>query len=103
MLWTVTIHHSTVNQLWVPCVLVKKALLKKQRFLKKGGVDIVNLLSAHNTQKIKSNCWAKNALIFILNTVYTNAKTIFSKSASKKSLSSLEFTNQSREILIKKC
>ena len=70
---------------------------------KKGGVDIVNLLSAHNTQKIKSNCWAKNALIFILNTVYTNAKTIFSKSASKKSLSSLEFTNQSRKILIKKC
>lgn len=41
----------------------------------KGGVDVVDLLSSNATTRIKSKRWPVNALVFLLDTVRTNAKT----------------------------
>ena len=37
----------------------------------KGGVDVVDLVSPHNTTKMKTRKWPVNALAFILDTVHT--------------------------------
>ena len=42
----------------------------------KGGVDIVDLLSTIRSTRIKSKRWSLNALVFVLGTCRTNAKTI---------------------------
>ena len=42
----------------------------------KGGVDIVDLLSANHSTRIKSKRWPLNTLPFVLDTCRTNAKTI---------------------------
>ena len=46
-------------------------------------------------------CWSINALNFILNTVLTNAKTSFSKSTSKVSLSLFKFKYHLPKVYIK--
>ena len=58
----------------------------------KGGVDVVNLVSSHNTTKMKTRKWLVNALAFILDTVCTNAKAIISESQSPVIQSSFDFT-----------
>ena len=58
----------------------------------KGGVDVVNLVSSHNTTKMETRKWPVNALAFILDTVRTNAKTIISESQSPVIQSSFNFT-----------
>ena len=57
-----------------------------------GGVNVVNLVSSHNTTKMKTRKWPVNALAFILDTVRTNAKTIISESQSPVIQSSFDFT-----------
>ena len=43
----------------------------------KGGVDIVDLLSSSLSTRIKSKRWTINALVFLLDTVRTNSRTIY--------------------------
>lgn len=66
----------------------------------KGGVDVVDLVSSHNTTKMKVKRWPLNALAFILDTVRTNAKTILGESANPSILSSFEFTYQLGKLLV---
>ena len=40
----------------------------------KGGVDVVDLVSTHNTTKMKNRRWPINALAFVLDIVCTSAK-----------------------------
>ena len=42
----------------------------------KGGVDVVDIVSKHNTTRIRHKRLPTNALAFVLDTVRTNAKTI---------------------------
>ena len=56
----------------------------------KGGVDVVDLLSASHSTRIKSKRWSTNAFAFILDTCRTNAKTILQDNG--KRLSNFEFT-----------
>ena len=58
----------------------------------KGGVDVVDLVSSHNTTKMKTRKWPVNVLASILDTVRTNAKTIISESQSPVIQSSFDFT-----------
>ena len=57
----------------------------------KGGVDVVDLSSAHNTTKMKNRRWPINALPFVLDTVRTNVKTILAELSNPATLSSFEF------------
>ena len=56
----------------------------------KGGVDIVDLLSTNHSTRIKSKRCPLNALVFVLNTCRTNAKTIVGHSDIK--VTNFEFT-----------
>ena len=58
----------------------------------KGGVDVVDLVSTHNTTKMKNRRWPISALAFVLDTVRTNAKTILAESSNPATPSSFEFT-----------
>ena len=58
----------------------------------KGGVDVVDLLSSHNTTKMKVKRWPLNALAFILDTVRSNAKCILSEVQPEKQMTTFEFT-----------
>ena len=57
----------------------------------KGGVDIVDLISSKLSVRMKTRRWTMNALAFILDTVRTNAKTIF-REASENTPSTFKFT-----------
>ena len=58
----------------------------------KGCVDVVDLVSSHNTTKMKVKRWPLNFLAFLLDTVRTNAKTILAESANPVHMTSFEFT-----------
>ena len=60
---------------------------------RKGGVDIVDLISSKLHVRIKSKRWTTNALAFILDTVRTNAKTILRETANSN-LSTFRFTRE---------
>ena len=64
----------------------------------KGGVDVVDLISAHHLTRIKSKRWPLNAFAFILDTVETNVKTILAD--NKSSFSNFEFTYQLGKALV---
>ena len=66
----------------------------------KGEVDVVDLVSTHNTTKMKNRRWPINALAFVLDTVRTNAKTILAKSSNPATLSSIEFTYTLGKLLV---
>ena len=57
----------------------------------KRGVDVVDLVSSHNTTKMKTRTWPVNGLAFILDTVRTNAKNIISELQSPVIQSSFDF------------
>ena len=66
----------------------------------KGGADVVDLVSSHNTTKMKVKRWPVNILAFLLDTVRTNAKTILAESANPVHMTSFEFTYQSGKLLV---
>lgn len=57
----------------------------------KGGVDIVDLLSCMNSTRFKTPRWTMNALAFLLDTVRTNARTLYNEINNTK-LSNFQFT-----------
>ena len=59
----------------------------------KGGVDVVDLLSFSLSTRFKSKRWTLNALVFVLDTVRTNARTIFQEVTQGK-ISNFHFTWQ---------
>ena len=58
----------------------------------KEAFDVVDLVSTHNTTRIKHKRWLMNALAFVLGTVRTNAKPVFQESVSLIKMSSFDFT-----------
>ena len=66
----------------------------------KGWVDVVDLVSTHNTNKMKNQRWPVNALAFVLDTLRTNAKTILAESSNPARLSSFEFTHTLGKLLV---
>ena len=66
----------------------------------KGGVDVVDLISTHNTTKMKNQRWPINALVFVLDTVQTNAKTILAELSNPATLLSFEFTYTLGKLLV---
>ena len=66
----------------------------------KGGVDVVDLVSAHNTTKMKNLRWPINVLAFVLDTVRTYAKTILVESSNPATPSSFEFTYTLGKLLV---
>ena len=61
---------------------------------------MVDLVSTHNTTKMKNRRWSINALAFVLDTVHTNAKTILAESFNPATPSSFEFTYTLGKLLI---
>ena len=50
----------------------------------KGGLDVIDLVSTHNTTMLMHKSWQINTLAFVLDTIRTNAKTILQESVSQK-------------------
>ena len=59
----------------------------------KGGVDVVDLLSIGASTRIKMKRWTLNVNCFLLNTVRSNARTLYNE-VNKKNLSNFKFTWQ---------
>ena len=66
----------------------------------KRGVDVVDLVSTHNTTKMKNWRWPIDALPFVLDTVRTNAKTILAESSNPATTSFFEFTCTLGKLLV---
>ena len=66
----------------------------------KGGVDVVDLASTHNTTKIKNQRWPISALAFVFDTVHINAKTILAESSNPTTASLFEFTYTLGKLLV---
>ena len=66
----------------------------------KGWVDVVDLVSSHNTTKMKNRRWPINALAFVLDTVRTNAKTMLAESSNPATPSLFEFTYSLGKLLV---
>ena len=66
----------------------------------KGGVDVMDLVSTHNTTKMKNRRWPIKALAFVLDTVRNNAKTILAESSNPATPLSLEFTYTLGKLLV---
>ena len=58
----------------------------------KGGVDVVDLISANMLTWMKTRRWTLNVLTFMLETARTNAKTIVKENTPTKPLSTFQFT-----------
>ena len=59
----------------------------------KGGVDIVDFISSKLSVHIKSKRWTINVLVFILDIVRTNAKTILRESTNSN-LTTFKFVRE---------
>ena len=66
----------------------------------KAGVDVVDLISTHNTTKMKNQRWLINALVFALDNVCTNAKTILAESSNLATPSLFKFTYTLGKLLV---
>ena len=66
----------------------------------KGGVGVVDLVSTHNTTRMKHIRWSMNALAFVLDNVRTIAKTILQESVSKTKMSSFDFAYTLGKMLV---
>ena len=66
----------------------------------KGRVDVVGLVSNDNTTKMKNRRWPINALVFVLDTFRTNAKTIPAESSDLVTASLFEFTYTLGKLLV---
>ena len=58
----------------------------------KGGVDIVDLISAKMSTRKRTRRWTLNVFTFMLDTTRTNAKAIVKENTPTKPLSTFQFT-----------
>ena len=66
----------------------------------KGDIDVVDLISTSYTTRIKNKRWPINAFAFILDTVWTNVKTILQESTAKLKVSNFEVTYNLGKLLV---
>ena len=66
----------------------------------KGGVDVVDFISSHQSTRFKSPRWPVNALAFFLDTIQTNSKVLLTKSSKPDVMSTFEFTFCLRKQLV---
>ena len=69
----------------------------------KGGVDVVDLISANMLTRMKTRRWTLNVLAFMLETARTNAKTIVKENTPTKPLSTFQFTWEVGKLLVRSC
>ena len=69
----------------------------------KGGVDVVDLISAKMLTRMKTRKWTLNVFALMLDTARTNAKTIVKESTPTKPLSTSQFTWELRKSLVRSC
>ena len=58
----------------------------------KGGVNVVDLISAKMSTRMKTRRWTLNVFAFMLDTACTNPKTIVKENTPTKPLSTFQFT-----------
>ena len=58
----------------------------------KRGVDVVDLISSHQSKCFKPPRWPVNALAFLLDTIRTNSKVLLAESSKPDVMSTFEFT-----------
>ena len=66
----------------------------------KGGVDIANLISTHNSARMQQKRWLLNTPALLLNITLTNTKTILYELQSHVKLPSFEFTFRLGKMLV---
>ena len=66
----------------------------------KEGVDVVDLVSTNNITRIKHKWWPMNALVFVLDTIKTNAKTILQEYVNPIKMRSFNFTYKLGKMLV---
>ena len=69
----------------------------------KGGVDIVDFISAKMATRMKTKRWTLNVFAFMLDTACTNAKTIVKENTPTKPLSTFQFTWEPGKLLLRNC
>ena len=69
----------------------------------KGGVDVVDLISAKISTRMKTRRWTLNVFTFMLDTARTNAKTIVKENTPTKPLSTFQFTLELGKLLVRSC
>ena len=69
----------------------------------KGGVDVVDLISAKILTTMKARRWTLNVFAFMLYTACTNAKTIVKEKTPTKPLSTFQFTWELGKLLVRSC
>ena len=69
----------------------------------KGGVDVVDLISAKMSTRIKTRRWTLNIFAFTLDTARSNAKTIVKESTPTKPLSTFQFTWELGKLVVRSC
>ena len=68
-----------------------------------GGVNIVDLISAKMSTRMKTRRWTLNVFALMLDTARTNAKAIVKENTLTKPLSTFQFTWELGELLVKSC
>ena len=66
----------------------------------KGGADVVDLISSHQSTRFKFPRWPVNALAFLLDTIRTNSKVLLAESSKSDVISTFEFTFRLRKQLV---
>ena len=69
----------------------------------KGGVDVVDLISAKMLTRMTTRKWTLNGFAFMLDTASTNAKTIVKENTPTEPLSTFQFTWELGKSLIRCC
>ena len=69
----------------------------------KGGVDVVDLISAKMLTRMKTRRWTLNVLAFMLDVARINAKTIVKENTPTKPLSTFQFTWELGKSLVRSC
>ena len=69
----------------------------------KGGVDVVDLISAKMLTRMKTRRWTLNVFAFMLDTAHTNAKTIVKENTPTNPLSTFQFTWELGKSLVRSC
>ena len=69
----------------------------------KGGVDVVDLISAKMLTRMKTRRWTLNVFTFMLDTARTNAKTIVKENTPTKPLSTFHVTWELGKSLVRSC
>ena len=69
----------------------------------KGGVDVVDLISAKMSTRMKTRRWTLNVFTFMVDTARTNAKTTVKENTTTKPLSTSQFTWELGKSLVRSC